>query len=97
MAMSMDRLHGLLQVFVLSSVKHTRQTWHEWLMWRFGSPLRLRPPSVYDGERMTCSLITSAGLPPAGYYNLSGFSGSSGYCRPGPKVDCKRVWLMPMC
>lgn len=38
MAMSMDRLHGLLQVFVLSSVKHTRQTWHEWLMWRFGSP-----------------------------------------------------------
>ena len=63
MAMSMDRLHGLLQVFVLSSVKHTRQTWHEWLMWRFGSPLRLRPPSVYDGERMTCSVITSAGLP----------------------------------
>lgn len=79
MAMSMDRLHGLLQVFVLSSVKHTRQTWHEWLMWRFGSPLRLRPPSVYDGERMTCSVITSAGLPPAGYYNLSGFSGLSGY------------------
>ena len=63
MAMSMDRLHGLLQVFVLSSVKHTRQTWHEWLMWRFGSPLRLRPPSVCDGERMTCSVITSAGLP----------------------------------